>query len=163
MQIWTHVVFGTAVGVLGAKALGLDPGLVYTAGLVVGTAAPNVDALVEVGRKRGAAWVGRHGLEERGVTHSAVVAALLLGVATLAGAEALWGLAAGWALHIALDLWTKDGVQLLAPFSAEWYAAPPRTMLRPGRGGVVEGALLLIGGLVILAVYGPPLVEKLVH
>jgi len=163
VQLWTHVVFGTAVGILGAKALGADPGLAYTVGLAVGTAAPNVDALLEIGRKHGATWVGQHGLGERGVTHSAVVVALLAGVAALAGVGVLWGLAVGWALHVVLDLWTKDGVQLLAPFSGEWYAAPPMTRLRPGRGGLVEGALLLVGGLVILAVYGPLLVEKLVR
>lgn len=163
MQIWTHVILGTAVGILGAQALGADAGLAYTVGLAVGSAAPNGDALFELARRRGAAWVGQHGLQERGVTHSAAVVALLVGAAALAGGGALGGLAVGWALHVALDLWTKDGVQLLAPFSSEWHAAPPRTRLRPGRGGLVEGALLLLGGLVILAVYGPPLVEKLVR
>jgi membrane-bound metal-dependent hydrolase YbcI (DUF457 family) len=163
VQIWTHVVFGTAVGILGARALGVDPGLAYTLGLAVGTAAPNVDALVEPGRKRGASWVGKRGLVERGVTHSAVLVALLGGIAALSGVGALWGLAVGWALHVGLDLWTKDGVQLLAPFQNEWYAAPPATRLRPGRGGLVEGALLLIGGLVILVVYGPLIVERFVR
>jgi hypothetical protein len=106
VQIWTHLVFGTAVGILGAKALGVEPSLAYALGLTVGAAAPNVDALVEAGRRRRASWVGRHGLEERGVTHSATAVALLSGAAAVAGVAALWGLAVGWAVHVALDLWT---------------------------------------------------------
>lgn len=147
MRGTTHAIAGLAAGV----AIAPDQPLVWLAGLVGGLL-PDIDhAKSIINRFFPPGLIVALMLSHRGITHTALATAGVIGAGSrLLPEPVAVALAAGYSLHLVADMTTVQGIPLLYPFRYNLRLLPK--FLASWFGFWLEVAVMIISLLVILYV-----------
>jgi inner membrane protein len=147
MLYTTHMVTSLLAGTALNGLVGLNGGIPYYAGTLIGSLLPDIDHPKSfIGqRSLGIAHIIHKLCGHRGLTHSLLFTGITAAISflTLPSNWAM-GLAVGYAGHLLGDFFSVSGIPLLAPFSKKKYKLPIYKT-----GGLSETIILIISGLLL--------------
>ncbi|MBB5173669.1 metal-dependent hydrolase [Texcoconibacillus texcoconensis] len=123
----SHVVTSLTLGaVVTFYDVGLDFSWSFAIGIAIGSLLPDIDEPKSfIGRK--CPFVSnflKRVFGHRGLTHSALITAIIFMVSEQFDSTIISGLAYGYLFHVLGDFFSRRGVALLAPLSKKRFAAP---------------------------------------